>query len=506
MKILKKGLQSNTSIYLFLILTVSIWQMFGLGKINLRLSQGIDQQIMQLTSAKMYFFEISSYQAAWNHHSPFLFFITKFSYLFFDFYNSTFGFYALYTVFLCLVSLTLYKIFYGILKSHFFSIVGSLIFILDISSSTIGGKIIFDNRTWGILFQSFILLSCIGYLKNKKNIYLYFLAIVSIVQIYNLESYSVSVFLIYAYLLYIEKDKFNFFLHSLFGGLITISYITYLNFLSKELDEFINLNIMFHINSIGLKNKFKNIDLFDIIQSLFVGGNSTLSFLISLLVIVFVILIFISKFKTNSFRMDEKLLYVLLLGELLHLFLTGPRFTSYSQIIIFPIFVLFYSQVLELLDGYSLSKHFGLIPFFVIFFIFQFADVVYYRTSLIDGTFQETFKTFNIQAEDPELVLTWVDIDKYEKVFFESNSLPSTRLWWWHQMKYIDKIYDKSYKMFDDKLLEEIFFQDVKFENPKKAVIEKNFIDPPAYFKKYIKENYEYTGTSGNLDYYRLRD
>ena len=164
MKMIKKRLQSNTSIYLFLVSIVSIWQIFGVGKVNLRLSQGIDQQIMQLTSAKMYLFEISSYHAAWNHHSPFLFFITKFSYVF--------GFYVLYSLFLCLVSLTLYKIFYALLKSQYFSIVGSLIFIFDISSSTIGGKVIFDNRTWGILFQSLILLSCISYLNNKK-IYIY---------------------------------------------------------------------------------------------------------------------------------------------------------------------------------------------------------------------------------------------------------------------------------------------------------------------------------------------
>ena len=55
MKIIKKVLQSNTSINLFLVSVVSIWQIFGVGKVNLRLSQGIDQQIMQLTSAKMYF-------------------------------------------------------------------------------------------------------------------------------------------------------------------------------------------------------------------------------------------------------------------------------------------------------------------------------------------------------------------------------------------------------------------------------------------------------------------
>lgn len=506
MKIIKKVLQSNTSINLFLVSVVSIWQIFGVGKVNLRLSQGIDQQIMQLTSAKMYLFEISSYHAAWNHHSPFLFFITKFSYVFFDFYNSTFGFYLLYSVFLCLVALTLYKIFYALLKSQYFSIVGSLIFIFDISSSTIGGKVIFDNRTWGILFQSLILLSCVRFLNNKKYIYLYLLAVASIFQIYNLESYSVSVLCIYAYLLYIDKDKLNFFLHSLFGGLLTILYIFYLNFINKELSEFFNLNILFHINSIGLTNKFKNIDLIDIIKSLFVGGNSNISFLISLIVVVFVFLTFLYKIKINSFSLDEKLIYILLVGELLHLFLTGPRFTSYSQIIILPLFVLFYSQILKIMDRFSLSKHFGLIPFFVIFFVFQFGDVVHNRTSLIDGTFQETLETYNKQAEDPELILTWVGIDKYENVFFESNSLPSTRLWWWHQMKFIDKFYDKSYKMFDDELMREVFLEDVKLEKPKIAVIDKSIVEPPDYFQNYVKDNYQYTGTNGDLDYYRLSD
>ena len=44
MKMIKKGLQSNTSINLFLVSVVSIWQIFGVGKVNLRLSQGIDHR------------------------------------------------------------------------------------------------------------------------------------------------------------------------------------------------------------------------------------------------------------------------------------------------------------------------------------------------------------------------------------------------------------------------------------------------------------------------------
>ena len=76
------------------------------------------------------------------------------------------------------------------------------------------------------------------------------------------------------------------------------------------------------------------------------------------------------------------------------------------------------------MDRFSLSKHFGLIPFFVIFFVFQFGDVVHNRTSLIDGTFQETLETYNKQAEDPELILTWVGIDKYENVFLKATRYP----------------------------------------------------------------------------------
>ncbi len=160
----------------------------------------------------------------------------------------------------------------------------------------------------------------------------------------------------------------------------------------------------------------------------------------------------------------------------------------------------------KLLNSRHVSNIFSSLILFVIFFVFQFGDVVHNRTSLIDGTFQETLETYNKQAEDPELILTWVGIDKYENVFFESNSLPSTRLWWWHQMKFIDKFYDKSYKMFDDELMREVFLEDVKLEKPKIAVIDKSIVEPPDYFQNYVKDNYQYTGTNGDLDYYRLSD
>ena len=77
MKLIYKAIKSNATVYCLLVLSVQIWQLFGVGKVNIRLSSGVDQQIMQLTSAKMYYFDYSSYEAAWNHHSPFLFYQTK---------------------------------------------------------------------------------------------------------------------------------------------------------------------------------------------------------------------------------------------------------------------------------------------------------------------------------------------------------------------------------------------------------------------------------------------
>ena len=154
----------------------------------------------------------------------------------------------------------------------------------------------------------------------------------------------------------------------------------------------------------------------------------------------------------------------------------------------------------------KISKIFGYFVFFLIFFIMQFGDVVHNRTSLIDGTFKETLESYNKPAEDPNLILTWVDIDKYEKVFFENNSLPSTRLWWWHQMKYIDEFYDKDYKMFDDELLEAVFTEDVNSEKPNLAIIDTSIVNPPHYFLEYIKKNFKILKIDGDLEIYELNN
>ena len=119
-------------------------------------------------------------------------------------------------------------------------------------------------------------------------------------------------------------------------------------------------------------------------------------------------------------------------------------------------------------------------------------------------TEKETIDSYKPETSEPQLVLTWIGIDKYESVFFENNSLPSTRLWWWHQMKYVDKFYDKNYKMFDDELLENVFIKDVKKERPKIAIIDTSIVSPPDYFLDYIDKNFSLSKIEGELKIYEL--
>ena len=500
--------------YLILIFSVLIWQLFGLGKVNNRLLEAPDQQIQMLTSAKMHYFNYSSYQSAWNHHSPFIHNVYKNKYHIFEFANATFGEYLLYTIILAILSNLVFNILNSFVKSRLLSFVATLCFIFDISSSTIGGKISMDNRTLGIILQSFILITCFKIFKYRSNTTYFLFGFFSTVLVYNLESYAVSVLFLFLFLFFQSMNKLNNTLYILFGAIVYFFWFFTYNFLNSDLKNFFDLNLIFHLKSIGIANNFPDISFLYLMDNFFVHGADTRVFGVGYLVTIFVIstifyyVFFIKKVK--NLETNEKLLIVFFLGETFHLYLTGPRFLHYSQIILLPVYILFILSIYKIFQKFLNSNVISnlMISFilFVIFFVLQFGDVVHNRTSLVDGTFQQTVESYKNQAEDPQLILTWVSMDKYKEVFFENNSLPSTRLWWWHQMKHLDKFYDKSYKMFDDELMRKVFLEDVKLEKPKIVVIDKSIIEPPDYFQNYVKANYQYTGTNGDLDYYQLSE
>ena len=506
----KKISRNNLYVNFLIILVIIFWQLNGLGKTNFRLLKSTDQQIQMLTSAKMYYFDYSSYEAAWNHHSPLIHSFYKIIYYIQNFDSVTYGEYLLYTCFLIFVGVSIFTLLKTLTKNIPLSFIAALAFIFDISSSTIGGKIFFDNRTLGIAFQSLILVICFKYINSKKYNYLIILSFVSTSLIYSLESYAASIGILFLYLFFNSEYKFNFVSFSVIGTFFAGVWITIHNYLNSDLRNLLDLNIFFHIESIGIANNYKDVPIPKILDNFFING-AELPFSGSIVTITLLLLItfyifFVKKFvNLNSY---EKLLIVFLLGELLHLFLTGPRFLQYSQTLLLPIYILFIISLFNICELIFSSKKISnllvSLILLIIFFAYQYGDVVNYRTSLIDGTFQETIDSYKPETSEPQLVLTWIGIDKYESVFFENNSLPSTRLWWWHQMKYVDKFYDKNYKMFDDELLENVFIKDVKKERPKIAIIDTSIVSPPDYFLDYIDKNFSLSKIEGELKIYEL--
>ena len=249
-------------------LIIIFWQLNGFGKVNYRLLASTDQQIQMLTSAKMHYFDYSSYEAAWNHHSPLIHSVYKVIYYTHDFYLATYGEYLLYTCFLIFLSISLFTILNILTNNIPMSFIASLAFVFDISSSTIGGKIFFDNRTLGIAFQSLILIICFKYIKNKKNNYLIILSFVSTLLIYSLESYLASIGILFLYLFFNSQNRYNFISYASVGSIFAGLWIILYNYLNSDLINLLDLNIFFHIKSIGIANNYDDVPISKILEFL----------------------------------------------------------------------------------------------------------------------------------------------------------------------------------------------------------------------------------------------
>ena len=94
--------KKNLIPYTFITISNISWFTFGLGKAETRLLK-IDQKIMLLTSSKMHYFDINTFEAAWNHHTPPIIYMFKLAFLFSEFINIDFGFYIVYSFLLLLI-------------------------------------------------------------------------------------------------------------------------------------------------------------------------------------------------------------------------------------------------------------------------------------------------------------------------------------------------------------------------------------------------------------------
>ncbi len=495
--LLEKLLSKKLYIYLYIISFNLI--LFNLSTHNYEYSlMRKDQEIMILTAAKMFYFDLNTYEAAWNHHTPPIFYLFKSIFYFFDFSNVYFGFFVLYSFLLIFINILLYKLIYKITRSKFSALLFSCLFIFDISHTTVGEIILFDNRTIGIIFQILILIYTFKIIdkQNTKDIVAWSLAVA--ICCFSLESYLVSIFPIYIYLIY--KIRGKFFKFSLITFFLSSALYSLILFFNKELYESIQLNYVFHLFGTSRKRIPTN----TIVQNGFFKpyANWSVYLLATVLLIVFCYFIF-KKFRylySNSLPYIE-ILYIYFFSEIIHLFASGPRFANYFQLILIFVFII---PIISLTIFVKNNSKENLLLFCSFLFIFGLSvfdnknEILLYRYDEENTVSKLTSEQINLidylnKQDNGEIYLSYIwGYDNNLEIYFRTNSLPSTKMWWWFDMYYSqssDYIFDSN--RFYSKDLDKIFIRDLEREKPTYFIIEDNYISLPKNFRDYLESNYE---------------
>ncbi len=461
-----------------------------------------DQEIMVMTAAKMFYFDMNTFEAAWNHHTPPIFYFFKLIFQFTDFVNVYEGFFVLYSALLISINILLYKLIYKLTNSNFVSLLFSSLFIFDISHTTAGEAILFDNRTIGIVFQILLLLYSFKIIENlnQKNVVIW--SLITSICVFFLESYAVSLLIIYVFLVY-KLGKFfliysqtTFFLSTTIYGLIL--------HLNNELYETIQLNYIFHL--FGTIRKRLPLEVL-LNNGLFKESDpvswSSLFFILSVMLLV--LFVFVEKFKNiyKTKKLIFEIVYIFFLAEIIHLIFSGPRFINYFQIILLFVYLLPIVTLFYLFRSFKKQEFIMFLSFMFLFFMFSYDnlnEILLYRfnnhqqVSNLNSEQKELVDYINKNNSDspeiPSLNYIW-GFDNNFEVYLRTNSLPSTRMWWWFNMYYVESsgyIFDSD--RFYSKNFEDLFIGDLNKEKPKFIVIQKNFISQPYFLKKHIEENY----------------
>ena len=503
--LLKKLLKAK---YIYIYIFLYNLFLFFLSTENYRYSlMRKDQSIMVLTSAKMFFLDLNTYEAAWNHHTPPIFYLFKSIFYFVDFSNVYSGFFILYSFLIFFINILLYKLIYKLTCSKFSAILFSCLFIFDISHTTVGSKILFDNRTIGIIFQILILIYSFKIIDNKNTKDIVAWSIIAATCCFYLESYLFSIFPIYIYLIFkIKKKFFKFSLTTFF--LISTLYSLIL-FLNEELYETIQLNYVFHL----FGTVRKRIPFNTLVQNGFFKPYSNWS--VYLLAIALIIVFCFFTFKRFRYFYGKSLpyieiLYIYFFSEVIHLFVSGPRFINYFQVILLFVFIIPVISLTILLKNNSKENLLLFCSFLIIFVLSVFDN----KNEILLYRFEEQNTISNLTSEqitlidylnnqnDGEIYLNYIwGYDDNLEIYFRTNSLPATKMWWWFNMYYFqssDYIFDTN--KFYSKNLDYIFIRDLEREKPTYFIIQDDYISLPKNFNEFLESNYmldkELTGYS----------
>ena len=360
----------------------------------------------------------------------------------------------------------------------------SILLIIDLTNDE---RIKFDARFLG----SFLIFIGLYQLFVKNNDFIGGLFLSS--SLFSLLTFGLPVALISSYLILIKKRW------SILYGQISfvILMILYL-FISGQLYESYIMNFWIYF---GSQYPYTKIPLIDIIN------RNPFLFIAIILLIIYSI-----SYRREYLKKEIVITAIVWwLSELLHLYLTGPRFEHYSILIVIPSYFLFnllFSEIKDKPLEYTNREPFYIFSLIFCFFIFHsnylpyhknFPDEIYGKEIIISSS------TLNFNQERIKLKyddLNFKSSTNYElgiyinyspKVFqeyFEKyRILPSSSGWQivWHRKDFINYEY-----FFSDEYFYNDIINDFKIEKPRYAVVNKDEVARLRndFLLNYIDENY----------------
>lgn len=469
-----------------------------------------DELIQVFTAAKIHYFNFTSIESTLLNHTPINSQIFSSIFQFSNFKNFDFGLIILETIFATLTTLIIFLILNLYSNKRFVNFLFSIFYLIFISSNLLLNRIIAQ------FIYALLILFLISYVNKKNEAKLFAIAFLAMLQIYNLESYAVPLFAIFLYMVQnIFNKNIKLIFKTIVYSLLSIVLI-YINFvINNEIGLLFKSNYIFH-----LLNTKRIFNVNTLVNSL--GGSSQLSIAHIVFIIIFLRAIYflVSSLYTKNvikYKKYELLFIYWFAGELLHLFITGPRFAHYGLVLVLPSFFIIYIYAV---DYYESKKFTSFIIVIALLFGYFIGSLQVFYSYIIDDTkvtAQEYLDTDDkkiiteilsndLSGEEPTLVLTWINAYDWRFLHLNLNTLPSTKYWWWFYMKYFQEEKYKWEDNWDEETIVNDFYSDFENENPRWAVVDKNIPTFPDFFAELLSENYivEFEGSQFNL--YKNKD
>ncbi len=443
------------------------------------------------TAAKMFFYNQTSFESALNQHTPMVSYIYKYLFYLFEYKDFELAYTFLVALLSLMTSLCIFLISHKLLDNKLISsLLSVFFFIFMLENNAL-------NREFGIIIYLLIFINIVSYLKNNRKTNLFFIIFFSVLQVYNLESFILSIIVINLLVIFFSTDRaatIYFYVITTFS-LIILFYVSFI--VNSEWSLLLETNYLFHLFNID--PNFQNSTMF---KSLGYTSSSELNFKHASFLVVIFNVVYQLKTKATKISKLDIILYSWFFVEIISLKIAGPRFWNYGFNIILPV-ILIYIRLLKVL---VIDKKVNIgrvyIPVFIfltLYFYPSINNLINYRNidashNSISENYEHSEKInqlIKIQNEKPERILTWVHPGDWDWIFNTKHYLPATKYWWWFFMKYYQTDYYIWDKNWNEAKVKKDFLNDLAIEQPEYAIINIGINEPPFFYTNVIDTFYE---------------